>query len=189
MHLPIQDAHPDYNAQEFLIRNINDERAGYYKHNGLMSTHHRWPRAKYSDKKSAKPIVQCLGLGRAGLQSPKQQIIVDPWALSDPFLARVPAVQDPFWDVGHLYRAIPQGYLQSVYTGNNKLVDPALQALWTDIILVSQGELWSWKRTNAIIRLQILDYGIDMEKRRTDRDHLQYEGQKITTPLMGIEWR
>jgi len=183
-HIPFNDARTDYEARDFLIRNIADERAGYYQKNGLLSPKQRWPRSKKTEKKTSKASVQCIGLGRSGLRTARHSYIVDACALTDPFLARLPAINDQDWDIGHLRRYIPEGYLDTLSTNKNQFSDPSMAALWTDIDLVSQHELWSIERVKAILRLNFYSYSIDVQKLRNDRDHLQYKGQRQLSPLL-----
>ena len=187
VHIPFYDARTDYESRDFLIRNIADERAGYYQKNGLLSPKQSWPRAKKSTQKNPKPSVQCIGLGRSGLRTPEQYYIVDACALTDPFLARLPAVNDPDWDIGHLRRYIPKGYLDTLVSDQNQFSEPGLMALWNDIDLVSKQDLWSMERIRAIVRINLSSYPIDVETLRNDRDHLQYEGQRQLSPLLMSE--
>src|SRR5262249_518071 len=75
---------------------------------------------------------------------------VDPNAISDPFLARLPGL--PEWLPGHFVRRIPDGYLETVASGRNEIVEPSLAEYYGHLQLVTQGKLWSRGRLRDIWR-------------------------------------
>lgn len=81
------------------------------------------------------------------------KIVVDPYALADPFLARLPALVP--WRIGHFERKVPDGYLESIATGQNLLQDPQLRQLYDEIRLITQGPLWRKERMRAIVRANL----------------------------------
>ena len=175
--VPLQDARSDYRPKGLLRHTITDERAAYYEVNGLLSARRSWPKVKPNANPNPLPEVRCLGLGRTGLKADPKQVIVDYCALTDPFLARLPAIYDPDWEIGHVRRYIPEGYLDSIYYHENRFTDSAMAMLWDDIHLVSYGNLWSMARLQAIWRLQTFTYDIDIEKSQHGKDYLQKEDQ------------
>ncbi len=94
--------------------------------------------------------------GAAGLRGyfagPKLYF-VDMHALTDPFLARLPAVHQVDWRPGHLVRRFPQAYVESRKTRRDALVLPGLRRLYDDVDLVTRAGLWSRRRWQAIWRL------------------------------------
>jgi len=77
---------------------------------------------------------------------------VDRYALSDPLLSRVPVVSKPRarFRPGHLDRAVPDGYLESLETGTNLITDPAIAALWDDVRVATRAPLSDRRRWRAI---------------------------------------
>lgn len=77
---------------------------------------------------------------------------VDLLALSDPLLARLPVITRPGgrFRPGHLSRVIPDGYLESLRTGENEIQDPAVAALWDDVRVATRGSLTDLRRLRAI---------------------------------------
>ncbi|MEX1249031.1 MAG: hypothetical protein WEA61_11185 [Anaerolineales bacterium] len=71
-------------------------------------------------------------------------------ALTDPLLARLPPIYDPNWRSGHFMRIIPAGYLELEAGLQDTLDDPALDAYYQKIRLVTQGPLFSAERWRAI---------------------------------------
>jgi len=78
--------------------------------------------------------------GAIGLKAYTQDptaYIVDFFALSDPLLARMPALAEG-WAPGHFARAIPAGYLDSLQARENQIVDPDIAALYDSGFAVSE---------------------------------------------------
>jgi arabinofuranosyltransferase len=100
---------------------------------------------------SADRVTVAINIGFLGYAAPLDLRIVDVLALSDPLLARRPTGR-PF-RIGHYWRIPPDGYVDSVRTGANRLTDPALRAYYDDLRLVTQGPLFTWARWRAIARL------------------------------------
>lgn len=94
--------------------------------------------------------LQCIGF--AGFHAGPGVHIIDPLALSDAFLARLPP-EEPRQRIGHIARAIPEEYVRSRLTGRNQFTDPDLGRLYDDIMLVTTGPLFTTKRWRAIVRL------------------------------------
>ncbi len=78
--------------------------------------------------------------------------IVDPWLL-DPSLMRLPIADPEVWRIGHYYRSIPEGYLETLATGENRMRDPGFArfhaAMWT----VRTAPVWSAPRWQALWQL------------------------------------
>jgi arabinofuranosyltransferase len=99
-----------------------------------------WP---YNDGGFTNPSevgVFCGGLGYLGIATGPITHLVDSCALTDRFLAQqafIPA--EPFaWRTGHFSRAIPDGYLDALSTGDfSRVLDPRLafelDQLWQEI--------------------------------------------------------
>jgi len=145
-------------------RGIADERAFYYRTNGLLSPRRETPFRAGSECGPDDPrlVVRrgCSSLGITGLRSCRGAHVVDPCALSDPLLARLPAAPMQRWRVGHNVRHLPAGYVESLRRGANLLEDPALRDLYADVREVTRGPLLSRRRLAAIWRLHFHDYGI-----------------------------
>ena len=57
--------------------------------------------------------------------------IVDPLALADPLLARLPPKRKINWRIGHFERTIPAGYRGTLRMGQNVLEDPTWRSTTT----------------------------------------------------------
>ncbi len=98
--------------------------------------------------------VTC-GLGIAGYHAPRSAHIVDPLALSDRFLAGLPAVSHRRLVIGHFERPVPRAYLQALTHPGQPFSLPELAAYHDDVQAVTRGPLWSWPRLQAIWRLSL----------------------------------
>lgn len=134
---------------------ISNERGVYYHNTGLLPVIYmhsgNWKTYPWFKVGKLPPgLYSRCYLGMAGYAAGPHVRFIDPLALNDPFLARLPA---GFSRVGHYERALPDGFLDSALTGENRVVDPALHALYADVILATQAPLLSFERLHAIWRL------------------------------------
>jgi len=92
--------------------------------------------------------------------------IIDPYALADPLLARLPAI--PNSRIGHFQRLLPAGYAETVANGVVRIANPSLAEYYGRLRLVTSGPLISRARFGAILDLNLgrLDYLIDDYKKR-----------------------
>lgn len=131
---------------------IADERAYYYQRYGLMAKKgvpFLPPRWQLGERKVS---VLCGQLGFASIRSGPSTHWIDDCALADPFLSRLPAVPNPQWRIGHFYRALPEGYVESVKSGENQIQDAQKRALYESVRIRTRGDLHSWERLREILR-------------------------------------
>ena len=144
---------------------FSDERASYYPDLGLLRVLFAHggkfgPRvSKYmsmGQSAEGRYGLSCfIGMYGWGMSLDKQ--IIDPMALPEPFLARLPARDDAH--IGHYERALPPGFIDSRLDDVNKLKEPHLAALYEDVWLATHSpELFSWARLAAIWRLNTGHY-------------------------------
>ena len=89
-------------------------------------------------------------IGFAGLAAGPEVILVDRFALADPFLARLPLAPHTHWRIAHLPRKIPPGYLFARRTGSLDEMEPQLREYYAKLSLLVSGPLLSWERLRAI---------------------------------------
>ena len=110
-------------------------------------------------------VLVADGMGFVGFFAGPEVHLVDPMGLTDPLLARLPiwhegrllAPQKPIppeleWRIGHFVRPLPEGYLETLETGENRLASQALGSYWDELALITRGALWSRTRLAAILR-------------------------------------
>ena len=77
--------------------------------------------------------------------------LTDAIALPDPLLARLKVDNSKLWRIGHAYRAIPDGYMESLSLGENKIVNRALHQYYDKLLLVMTGDLFGRERLSTIL--------------------------------------
>lgn len=136
---------------------IADERGLFYPSLGMQPVLEKGTYRTYPWYRQGQLLQQLPGLyvrctvGMIGFAAGPKLRWLDPMALTEPFLARLPAREGV--RVGHYERALPDGYLESEVSGQNRIADPALAALYSDVQLATRAPLDSAGRLAAIWRL------------------------------------
>lgn len=142
-------------------RGVADERAFYHDSNGLlgatrepkMPTRHRFAQDGLRAKGSRSKVGLFYAVGMSGFFAGRDKHVVDMYALVDPLLARLPSLEQRDWRIGHFERHIPDGYLETLATGDNRIVDERLRRYYDDLARVVRGPVWSGERFAAMWRL------------------------------------
>jgi arabinofuranosyltransferase len=147
---------------------ITDERFWYYENTGLLNNlferkleKHPWVKHALTFKKSSDELVVKSSLGLFGFYIGRNVHVVDQYALTEPLLARLPSTEywlmghdkpkgEKFWRIGHFPRKIPEGYLETIKTGENKIVNPDLAKYYDKVSILIKGNLWNWNRITEI---------------------------------------
>lgn len=127
-----------------------------------------WIEAKYRRARAwqeGDPIRFRGAIGHFGLRAGPGVFILDNHCLADPLRARLPARYDPNLFMGHLKRAVPAGYAESLLSGRNLIQDPDLARYYDRLGAIVRGPVWSWKRLGTIIGFNLgrFDHLIDRE--------------------------
>ena len=77
--------------------------------------------------------------------------LTDAVALPDPLLARLKVDKSKLWRIGHAYRAIPAGYVESLSSGENLIANRALHQYYDKLLLVMTGDLFGRERLSTIL--------------------------------------
>ncbi len=136
-------------------RGVLDERAFYYPLSGLLSSAVPEPPAQRATSRR----VEVGFFGRIPYEKGPLLHQVDPQALGDPFLARLPVNEEDLvaFRPGHAGRLVPSGYLMAWERCANMFTDPVLRPLYADVVLATQGPLLAPGRAGAIVRLLVHD--------------------------------
>jgi hypothetical protein len=156
-----------------VVDGVGDERAFYAATNGLVesrrrgSSPERHPMAQdgLRARRAPGPVAIFWPTGMSGFFAGPGKHVIDHYALTDPLLARLPAARLGRWRIGHFARTIPDGYLESLSTSENRLVDPGLARLWDELRLVTRGPLLSRARLAAVWRLNSGQLGALVHRR------------------------
>jgi arabinofuranosyltransferase len=68
-------------------------------------------------------------------------------------LARLPP--DKVWGIAHLHREIPEGYVETVDSGRNRISDPEVAARYETLARITRGPIWSGPRFRAILKVNL----------------------------------
>lgn len=146
--------------QKIIVESgIANERGFYYQQLGALPVlrrgtwnSHPWLLEGGTLKEVPGTYTRCA-VGMTGYAGGPDLYWIDPLALTEPFLARLPARTGG--RVGHYERAFPAGYLESTVARQNLIVDPALHRLYADVDLATRSPLSAPGRMAAIWRLNI----------------------------------
>ncbi len=166
-----------------LIHGIADER-GFYFHGSSFrqylktrGTDETFPSHIYSQEgrdlslTTDQKVIKKGYIGYLGYQMGLDRFIVDPLALSDPLLARLPSQKK--WRIGHFERDLPKGYFESVETSTNLIANPSLREYYDRLNVITRGEqLFSIDRLTTIVQFNLghYDYLIQEYLIRTEAD-------------------
>jgi arabinofuranosyltransferase len=170
---------------------VTDERAFYFGATGL------WPRL-WGYLNRDEPFDVAHGWANLGRQLRREQPhdrayvhvnmgflgyyagpgvhIIDRYALTDAFLARLPVTLGG--KAGHWSRTIPGPYISSIDEGKNLFLDQPNHDLFEDVLLVTRStDLLSWKRLAAVWRMNT---GHHVDSHPTDPTTPDARGGAIT---------
>jgi hypothetical protein len=99
---------------------------------------------------------------------PQVHIIDSCCALVDPLFAHMPPYRRYEVGMGHLHRVIPQGYMETLRSGENRMTDPDLALYYDKLSLITRGDLFDPERLVAIWKMNTgqYDHLIDRERYR-----------------------
>jgi arabinofuranosyltransferase len=144
---------------------IADERLVYAERTGLMAgINGSAPKFVYAggDWQSIPNPTSEVGLyGALGIKAYRagpDVHAIDRNGLADPLMARLPLIDTEKWRIGHFHHRIPEGYLETLETGTNRIIDPDIASYYDKLSFVIKGPLWSWDRISEIWRLNTGKY-------------------------------
>lgn len=137
---------------------ISDERRQYYAATGLLRAtegrrsviEHEWGRLGSASRAHHVPLIVFTSIGFLGFNAGPQVHILDLLALGDPLLARLPSQLSMSARAGHFFRIVPEGYVETLRTGNPGFSDPNIAEFYRNIRLVTRGDIWRQERWSAL---------------------------------------
>ena len=141
----------DYVKRVVRQGGIIDERGVNYHLTGIFSKYReKWPEvAVFNESPPEQYRIICGTIGAISLTD-NSKFHIDPCALTDPLLSRIPAIRYPNWRIGHHFRKIPLEFGEYKIGKINELPDKKLNNLVENVYLVTQGDLFSISRIRAI---------------------------------------
>lgn len=133
---------------------IVDERAVYAASLGLWSGQRSVPVAGFRTaflraNKLGPLVVPWAQVGRYGFESGDLFYIVDAW-LADPLMMRLPLVRPEPWRIGHFERRAPEGYFESLATGENRILHPGLRRFYEALRTSLRAPVFAQERLRAV---------------------------------------
>ncbi len=98
-------------------------------------------------------VARRITVGMFGYYAGPKVYVVDELALGDALLARLPARRVDQWRIGHFQRVIPDGYLETLRSNENRLADSRLARFYDQLLLITRGDLLSTERLAAIWKI------------------------------------
>ncbi len=144
---------------------IEDERCFYYEGAGLLRLvrnvprpPHEWAELGRALRQEGAGVEIGSAIGYLGFFAGPRVHIVDMMGLADPLLARLPTSDLENWRIGHFRRDIPDGYIESIRTEENRIADADLALFYDRIHLITAGDLLDPERLRAIWELNTGQY-------------------------------
>lgn len=168
---------------------VADERSFYVRRSSLVTVGRDvlptkgWAHQGLELRWDPQRVVIRGSVGLMGYYAGPTVHMIDIYGLADPLLARLPAIHDPQWRVGHYIREVPKGYKRTIETGTNHIADERLARYYEHLRTVTQGPLWSAERWTAIWNLHVgaYDHLIDREKYRYP-DPVRIDQKELNAP-------
>ncbi len=151
----------DYNqAWTWRLQNgIKDERGSYHQVTNILYfdpfrtlPDQVWYRQGISLRNSPEKVSVQGSIGYLGYTAGPDRYLIDRNALSDPLLARLPVSDRLYYEfyVGHYFRDIPAGYVESVRDDRNEVADPLLHEVYERLRRITRGPIFTAQRFRDI---------------------------------------
>jgi arabinofuranosyltransferase len=151
----VRSPEPSDQYRNVMVRSVVDERRRYAEFTGLLImrrdgiVEHGWKYDGFRLRANGPRVVTRMFVGMTGFYAGPSVHIIDQLALADPLLARIPG-GDRRSLMGHLTRALPLGYVETVESGRNLIVDRDLAEYYDALHEVVSGPLWSGRRLRVL---------------------------------------
>lgn len=171
----------DYSNKKFS-NGVADERGYYFAYTGLFNNlkDTKKPLNPFEKKgiRDGKFIIKD-GVGFSGYNFGPEYHILDRYALGEPLLARIP-YQNPFeikkvFRPGHNGRDFPAGLKDSLKTGENRIVHPALKLYFDKLRIITKDDIFSWNRLYEILKMNAGKYDYLINEYNSIKIYSAYE--------------
>jgi arabinofuranosyltransferase len=132
------------------------------------ASEHTWSQSGLNERRRAEelakthPDVRYVVVEAAAGKKPffagPNVFFVDPLAITDPLLARLPDRDGKFVMSGHLERLVPRGYVEARATGSLAQMDPNLAAYYAELRDIIEGPLFDGARLRKIVAFNLGRY-------------------------------
>jgi arabinofuranosyltransferase len=177
-------AWPEPGAPDPTLRwGIGDEQQVYAGMLGLLSPRRvapepGLPMAMPLAAGDSRPVIWVDPfIGVRGYVAGPEVHLVDP-LLCDPLLARLPNPPLQSWRIGHVRRRIPEGYLESLASGENRIHHPGLRRYWAALRAIIRAPLSARERLELGVAFLAGRFDADL------RDYLATDYRNPPTPTV-----
>lgn len=140
-----------YDHRDLDEHAIADERGFYFQTQGLRAWLRPGRGPLQPGRGGAVEVQPMETIGLNGYAAGPAVHVVDLYGLADPVLARLPCACESGWRPGHWPRALPEGYLQALETGELDHVEAAHRPLVAEAWLRTRAPLWDPDRWRLML--------------------------------------
>lgn len=141
-----------------LNNGIADERGFYNIKRSLINTNRDtfFKKIPVSTEKIAEPKIDGPA-GDSGYEAGPNRVVVDLWALGDPLLSKlhISEIEKKTWRIGHYLRDVPDGYVESIMSDKNCIVNTYLRNYYGKLHLITSGTIFSYERFLTILKMNL----------------------------------
>ncbi|MBN2340347.1 MAG: hypothetical protein JXX29_00195 [Deltaproteobacteria bacterium] len=152
------------------LNGIADERGFYFHGSGFLQMSRErlfretgWARDGMAARQKGPHAEQKRMIGWYGYYAGPEVHIVDPLALSDPLLSRIPKRLGA-WRVAHYNRDLPRGYMEAAFHSKKQLSNRYLHLYFNKLKIVTREPLFSLHRWKEIWKLNSGQYNYLIER-------------------------
>uniref|UniRef100_A0A832G891 Glycosyltransferase RgtA/B/C/D-like domain-containing protein n=1 Tax=Ignavibacterium album TaxID=591197 RepID=A0A832G891_9BACT len=163
------ESHPYWNKIiSKSSKSVMDERKFYFDGANLVATlkgkempTHYWVKSGRELRKEKQKFSITNNIGFQGYYAGPDCYLIDKLALTDPLRSRLPSKDN--WRIGHYSRVIPDGYVESILTNENHILDPDLKKYYSKLTILTRGNLFDLSRLIEILHFNIGSYDYLLE--------------------------
>ncbi|MBT6068508.1 hypothetical protein HOG48_02010 [Candidatus Peregrinibacteria bacterium] len=161
---------------------VADERGYYFRESGLIHATRgtemptfEWAEVGKEMRLEGKVALMTGAIGMIGYFAGPNVLFMDYHALSDPLLARLPAMTEddywlavagePGWRIGHFRRNFPKGYPETLLNSvkENLIENQDIKLYYDKLHSIVGGPIWSGERFSNIIAMNLGEYDYLLE--------------------------
>lgn len=157
----------------WMIDTVSRERYWIYRWTSIYAWLQRDPHKPFPDHpwcQEGKAMPRVATVRFSGMMAycmDNDHIAVDIQGLTDAFVARMPRNPQAPWLSGGVNRVIPEGYLESLAAGSNKIQDPDLALYYDKLALLTQSDqLLARERLSTLLAFNLGHFDALLEKHR-----------------------
>jgi len=156
-------------SPDWKIEGMHDSRGHYYPSTGLLNNLSMVEGPPYmlgklglKAKEQSQTPIERGAIGFFGFYAGPEIHIIDPAALGDPLLSKLPFTPkeryEGGWAPGHFWRTLPTGYFKTIQSGENMIEDKCLAKYYDKLSIITRGDLFDANRIQEIWKMNTGQY-------------------------------